>query len=269
MTPSNSPSPRRWTRRLGRALLGGAALVALLSSVACLAWRHPLPEGQTGPAADALAHSLEQAVRGDDWNRTGAVRWTFLGGHHHLWDRQRGYARVRWSNMEVLLEVRKKSGLAFSKGRFLDGKDADKAVAKAYAMFVNDMFWLNPVVKLFDPGVHRALVTLSDADTRPGWRKEALLAYYSSGGVTPGDKYLWIADTDGRPVAWRLWVSVLPIPGLEFSWDSWQTLATGALVSTHHGGPLGAGVTLHDVAGAATLEQLEPGPDPFAALARR
>ena len=33
------------------------------------------------------------------------------------------------------------------------------------------------------------------------------------GGVTPGDTYLWILDDSGRPVAWRVWVKILHIPG--------------------------------------------------------
>ena len=42
-------------------------------------------------------------------------------------------------------------------------------------------------------------------------------------------------------------------------------LATGARIATHHDLALGK-VDIGDLAGAATLEELEPGPDPFAAL---
>jgi hypothetical protein len=62
-----------------------------------------------------------------------------------------------------------------------------------------------------------------------------------------------------------MWVSVLPIKGLRATWEGFVPLSTGARVATrHHIGP--APVTIDDLAGAATLAELEPGADPFARL---
>ena len=88
---------------------------------------------------------------------------------------------------------------------------------------------------------------------------------YTSGGLTPGDAYLWQLGEDGLPSAWRMWTSNLPRGGMRASWESWVELATGARVATRHELALGR-VDITDLDGAATLGELEPGPDPFAAL---
>jgi len=126
-------------------------------------------------------------------------------------------------------------------------------------MWINDSFWLNPVAKLFDPGTQRRLVAL------PG-DEEGLLITYRSGGATPGDSYLWLVGADDLPHAWRMWVSILPLGGIKASWEDWLTLGTGARVATRHR-LWGFTLELQEVAGACTLAELEPGPDPFAALA--
>jgi hypothetical protein len=236
------------------------ALGALALLVAC-AWgyyRHPMPAAVAGDG-DALARRMLAAVRADAWERTGAVRWTFFDGGRHLWDRARGLDRYDRGDLRVLLDLGTRRGLAWRAGRALSGEDRDAALAAAWARWCNDSFWLNPAVKAFDGGVTRAVV-------REGGR-DALLLRYASGGVTPGDSYLWLLDDGGRPRAWRMWVSAIPIGGLEASWGAWTRLSTGALVAaTHRMGPLT--LRLRDVAGAATLAALEPGPDPFAALTR-
>jgi hypothetical protein len=244
-------------RRLGRAgLVALVVVVGLLVSARALSM--PLPDGPTGPDADAAMRAMVQAVDGDAWDRTGAVTWTFAG-RNHLWDRVRHLDRVTTGSTVTLVNLDTQAGVATKNGTRLEGRAADKAVASAYAAWINDSFWLNPVVKAFDPPVERRLV--SD-EGHP-----AVLVTYKSGGLTPGDSYLWAAGPDGPPAYWRLWVSIIPIKGLKASFEGWTTLRTGAKVSTvHRAGFLT--LTLTDVDGAATLSELVPGPDPFAAIAR-
>jgi hypothetical protein len=65
-----------------------------------------------------------------------------------------------------------------------------------------------------------------------------------------------------------MWVSIVPIGGLEVSWEGWVTLSTGAKISTRHRwGPVELALT--DVAAAPTLDALMPGSDPFAELSSR
>jgi hypothetical protein len=253
MSPS-SPRKRRWPRVLG--ILVGLLIVTLgLLGVAA----HHAPTATTpGPEAESLAKEMVQAVGGDAWARTGAVHWRMFG-HEYLWDRPRGLARVDWGKTRVLLDVNKQAGRAYSDGQEIsDGARRDKLVKRAYAFFINDMFWLNPVVKAFDDGTTRAKGELDG--------KRALLVSYASGGLTPGDRYLWILDGNARPERWRLWVSVLPVGGVESTWEGWTQLPTGAWVATRHR-MLGLdAVVVKELRAAATLGELETGPDPFAAL---
>ncbi|HJL14793.1 MAG TPA: hypothetical protein RMH99_04005 [Sandaracinaceae bacterium LLY-WYZ-13_1] len=237
-------------------VLGG--LVLLLAVILFVA-HDPRPDGEPGPEAEELAVRMEAAVDVEAWARTGAVRWGFGGRQEHLWDRERGVARVRWDDVEALFHVGSSSGRVWRAGREVHGEEARELLAQANAHWVNDSFWLNPVAKFRDEGVRRELVTLEDGT-------DALLVRYTSGGLTPGDAYLWIPGEGGLPREWRMWVSIIPVGGVATTWEGWQTLSTGAKIATRHEGPLGITLELDDVAGAATLAELTGGEDPFAPL---
>jgi hypothetical protein len=176
-----------------------------------------------------------------------------------LWDRRRGFIQTTSGDDVVLLDVGTRRGLVTRRGTSIGGSEAAALIQDAYGWFCNDTFWLNPLAKLFDEGVTRSIVRTPEGD--------ALLVSYASGGVTPGDAYLWFARDDALPHRFSMWVSVLPIGGVGATWEGWIELATGAWVATRHAiGPIEFEVS--DVAGAPDLATLiGPGPDPFAALA--
>ncbi|UJR79656.1 hypothetical protein [Sandaracinus amylolyticus] len=247
---------RHWALGCG----GAIAIVALVLTGAFIALDRPRPHGVAGDEAELLADSMLGALRSDAWERTGAIRWTFgPSGTRHLWDRERDWARVRAGDLEVLVDLDDPSrGIATRGGVRLAGSEARRAIRDGWAQWINDSFWLIAPYKARDRGTTRSIVRVEG--------RSALLVEYASGGVTPGDAYLWLLDDDGTPRAWRMWVSVLPVGGVETSWEGWITLPTGARVATRHeAGPFT--LELSDVAGAAHLSELEPGPDPFAALA--
>lgn len=244
-------------------LLAGGGLAGLgVGGVGVgLVLHEPMPEAMPGPEAEALASRMVAAVDGEAWAQTGAISWTFAGRSQHLWDRERSLARVRWGKNEVLLDLGTREGQATVGGVPAEGRRARRLLDAAYGRWANDSFWLNPVVKAFDQGTRRALVDL-------GGGRQGLLVTYDSGGVTPGDSYLWRLDAHYRPVAWQLWVSILPIGGLETSWEGWQQLPTGAWIAPQHQGMLGLAPTLSDIRAASSLQELLQGqPDPFAAIA--
>lgn len=238
--------------------LGLLLLLLILVLAAIGYFSVPLPEGKTGPEADALAQAMLEATRDSAWHAIGAVSWNFRGAQQHLWDRQRHYGRVRWKNIEVLINLSTRAGIVKVDGSRISGEAAAAHLQQAWAHWANDSFWLNPVTKVFDEGTSRAIVKTDEG-------AKALLITFASGGVTPGDSYLWILDENNMPIAWRMWVSILPVRGLKATWENWMTVGDGAKVSTTHAiGPLTLELT--DIQAAASVQALE-GNDPFAELA--
>ena len=89
-------------------------------------------------------------------------------------------------------------------------------------------------------------------------------SYSSSSGVTPGDSYLWVLD-DKLPTAWRLWVSVVPIPG----WTSWRPGPTFPVARRLRPAMRWAVCArINDPRAAATVADLVEGDDLFAPIPR-
>lgn len=234
-------------------VLGGFLGLLLLGFIAVQIASESLPEGQSGPEADALAKEMMNAVNKAAWDTTGAISWNFAGSNQHLWDRERHFAQVVFDKNRVLVDLSKRTGVAYVDGEQVHGSKADKLVDKAWKSWVNDSFWLNPVVKAFDDGTSRIIVPQEDG-------RQALMISYASGGATPGDSYLWLLDDNARPTAWKMWVQIIPIGGLEVPWQGWTTLSTGAVVAKDHGF-----LQLTDIKAAASLEELVS-TDPFTEL---
>ena len=91
----------KWLKRIGIFL--GILIAALF--VLYLLNNESLPEGKTGPEADALAQKVLTAINKTAWDTTGAVSWNFAGRHEHLWDRDRHFAEVKWEDYRVLVNI--------------------------------------------------------------------------------------------------------------------------------------------------------------------
>ena len=215
------------------------------------------PVGEVGPAADQMAEKMMSAVNKPAWDSTRYVQWTFAnGGHDYFWDKERNLVKVNWKQNEVLLNTKKVDGKAWQQGIEIRNGDKNELTQKAWSFFCNDSYWLNPMVKAFDSGTERSIVKLADG-------REGLKVQCKTGGVTPGDSYVWILDENGKPTAWKMWVKIIPLGGIENSWDGWQTLSTGAEISTQHtffGKPLDF---LTDVKAGMELSDFGMGEDPF------
>lgn len=201
----------------------------LLLGIVVSGWiaHQPLPQGTSGPAADALARKMETALNKAAWDTTRYVRWSFRGVHNYVWDRQTDWVEVTWDDYRVLLHTTDRTGRVYENGQLITDSAAEPLLESAWSYFANDSFWLVAPYKAFDPGTTRELVTQPDGE-------ESLLVSYTSGGVTPGDSYLWLLEPDGRPRAWQMWVGIIPIGGLEVAWSGWQTTTTGAVLASTH-----------------------------------
>ncbi len=187
----------------------------------------PLPSGRSGKQADLLAKKMMTAVNKTAWDTTKIVQWTFRGEHDFIWDKQHHFVEVKWENNRVLLHSKKATGIAYIEGKEVNGEEKETLVKTAWSYFCNDAFWLNAPTKAFDPGTSRSIVTQEDGS-------KSLLVKYESGGVTPGDAYLWHLDKNGRPNSWQMWTSIIPIQGIRVSWEDWATLPSGAAYAQKH-----------------------------------
>lgn len=244
----------KWLKRLGIFLLVIIAILTVLFFI----YNEQKPVSQKGPEADELAQKMLQAIDKPAWDSTVYVQWTFKGMHDFLWDKKRHFVKVNWGEQEVLLDTKKVSGKAYKNGKELEGEQANKLVQQAWSFFCNDSFWLNAPAKAFDPGTERSIVTLEDGS-------KGLMVSYTSGGVTPGDAYLWILDENGQPKSWKMWVKIIPVGGMAFSWEKWESLSTGAKIATFHTSKV-LDLDISNLKAANSLAAMGLSSDPFAEL---
>lgn len=199
----------------------------------------PLPKGAAGPQAEELADQMLGAVNDSAWNAIGLISWNFVDKHRFLWDKNRHWVKVSWDNYEVYVNLNLKTGTAYAKGKKIERQElTNELVQEAYALWANDSFWLNPITKIKDTGTERSFIANDDPYL------DELLVTYTSGGVTPGDSYLWLVNRKtGLPQSVSMWVSIVPLGGISFSWENWITTSEGAKISTFHEGLLNIKIT--------------------------
>ena len=211
-------------------LIGLLVVIAIITGIFL---HEPLPQGQSGPKADALAQKMLDALNVKAYTETRFLAWSFRNNsHHYQWDKELNLVVIRWDENEVELDLnRTHQSNCFVDGAEVTGSSKDKLIKTAVEKFNNDSFWLVAPYKIFDKGVTRRIVALPQG--------EALLVTYTQGGSTPGDSYLWLLNENGFPNAYKMWVDILLIGGLEASWDDWLVSETGAfLPKTHQFGPM-------------------------------
>ena len=230
-------------------LLG--ALSLFLFGVTAWLIHRPTPKAEAD--GTLLASRIEQAVNISAWKETGLIQWSFAGATH-LWDRKRKLHQYKRGNLIIQhhLETRKAIRLQDNMAR----KATPKEQKKAWDMWINDSFWLNPLAKFRDAGVVLSTVTYE--------REQTLLVHHTQGGNTPGDHYLWFIDENSRPYQWRMWVSIIPIGGIACSWENWIQLPTKAWIAqSHQCGPLE--ITLTNIKASYSWQDLFE-TDPFETL---
>lgn len=205
-------------------------VLGLVGYITYLVLDEDLPQGEKGEKAELLADKMLSAVNDSAWQEITIVEWSFAGQHQLVWDKDRHWAKVSWDNYDVFIKLNAKEGVAFAKGKKVEREEVlDKLLKDAYAYWANDSFWLNPITKVRDAGTERRYIAQKEKNL------EGLLITYKSGGVTPGDSYLWLINAEtGMPEYVKMWVQIIPLGGLKFSWENWHTTAGGAKIAQTH-----------------------------------
>lgn len=194
----------------------------------------PLPEGESGIKADVLAQKMLKTINYESYKQTRFIEWSFRNNtHHYKWDKESGMVEVKWKGNQVLLNLSNpQKSETFSGKEIVTGEKRDSLIDKALDKFNNDSFWLVAPYKVLDEGTTRSIVELEDGT-------KGLLVTYTMGGSTPGDSYLWKLNPNGFPNAYQMWVKIIPIGGVEASWDDWILTSSGAyLPKSHKFGPV-------------------------------
>ena len=193
-----------------------------------LKYNEDLPKGQQGEAANQLATQMLKSLNEEAYLNTDYLEWTFKGNHHYKWYKSDKSCEVYWDDFTVILDLENHdNSKVFVAEQEYNGVEKHDYIHKAETYFNNDSFWLVAPYKVFDQGVERRLVKTED-------NKDALLVTYISGGTTPGDSYLWHLDENGMPKSYQMWVDIIPIEGIEATWENWITTDSGAQLPTFH-----------------------------------
>ncbi len=216
----------------------------------------PLPVGQKGIKAEELTDKIQLAINQKAWDSTATVSFSFRGSHHYLWDKKRNLVQVQWDGKKVQYDTQTLEGRAYDNDTELSDPKKIAAIKKANDYFNNDSFWLIAPFKLRDAGTTRSIVMQDN--------QEALLITYASGGSTPGDSYVWFVDQNYMPKAWRMWVSIIPVGGLETTWENWKIFQNNLKIATSHKGLID--LKLEDVKTGQSIEEINNGIDPFTDL---
>ncbi|WP_411895596.1 hypothetical protein [Winogradskyella sp. A2] len=220
------------TKRIFK-IIGGLIIFFTLPSLLFfgfiyLKYNEDLPIGEIGNKADLLATTMLSNMDYEAYEATDYLEWTFKGSHHYKWYKTDNRCEVYWDDFKVELDLNNHDdSKVFVAEQEYNGIEKHDYIHKAESYFNNDSFWLVAPYKVFDKGVERQLVITEDG-------KQALLVTYTKGGSTPGDSYLWHFDENGLPKSYQMWVNILPIGGLEATWEKWITTESGAQLPTFH-----------------------------------
>jgi hypothetical protein len=226
-------------------LLGGAAAPPAFSAPAAAPAkaspqaRAAAPPSAPAPAAiDAnsapLVDALLAALGGiPAWNGLPAIRFDFVVQQkgkdvmrrRHWWDKARSRCRVEWTDSDGRV-VAADVNLMTRKGRSCTAGVADtdtllaKHVEDAYAMWVNDSYWLAMPFKLHDPGVR---IEYDRRVKRPEGEYDVLALSFAGVGLTPQDHYwLYLNRATHRLDRWEYLLQGHKPPPQAAQWSDWQ-----------------------------------------------
>ena len=200
-------------KKILKFLVGAILILVTIGVLGYLIANESLPEGIPGQEAEQLTDQMWEALNKQAYDSIRYIEFSFKGVHTFQWDREQKKVTVLWGDQKVTLDLS------------VGPENYTALEYIAYKYFINDSFWLVAPFKAKDEGVNRSTVEVVGG--------KGLLVSYTSGGVTPGDSYLWILDENGFPTAWKLWTSNVPIGGLTFSWEAWEE-QQGVYFSTLH-----------------------------------
>lgn len=213
------------------------------------------PVGKSGAEADKISELMLDRLNKNAYDTIDYINFEFFGGvHKYVWDKKNHRAVIEWKSNKVILDLGTQEGEAYANGVLVEGDDAASLKEKAWSYWCNDSFWLVAPYKVFDAGTTRKLVDVEEGSY-------GLMVEYISGGVTPGDSYLWILDENYQPTGFKMWTQILPVQGAYVDWTKWNDYMGAKLCITHK--IVGKERSLENVLVGNSLAEIGITSDPF------
>lgn len=157
---------------------------------------------QSDARADKLARQVLKNMGGQDgWNNTRFLAWTF-NGQYQVWDKHQNKFRWEKDSLVAVIDTQTKDGKVYVQGKELQNQEEkQKHLDRAYALWINNSYWLVMPFKLQDPGVN--LKYIGEGETFDGAAADKLEMTFENVGLTPQNKYhLWIDKEKGLITQW-------------------------------------------------------------------
>ena len=195
-------------------------------------YNEPLPNAKYDDSTQLMVDTIKTFINYEHFSKTDYISWTFKKRHHFKWYKNKSLCDVYWKNIKVKLDLNnQKNSLVYINENLINTTESKTYIKKAIKLFNNDSFWLVAPFKIEDEGTVLKTAVIDN--------KKALMVTYTRGGTTPGDTYVWLFDEKGNPKSFKMWVNLIPIGGLEASWNEWiLTDSKIKLPTVHKIGPL-------------------------------
>ncbi len=155
---------------------------------------------------DAKAKSIAQKVMKNmggekAWNDTRYLAWTF-NNQYQVWDKHQNRFRWEKDSTVAIIDTQTKNGKVYVAGKELQNpEEKQKLLERAYALWINNSYWLVMPFKLQDPGVN--LKYVGEETTMDGAKADVLEMTFEGVGLTPQNKYkLWVDKKEGLITQW-------------------------------------------------------------------
>ncbi|MFD2246493.1 DUF6503 family protein [Pontibacter ruber] len=184
--------------------LGWLCLLPLLFNILASEPAHA-QAATTDAKAKAIAQKVLRNMGGQKgWDNTRFLAWTF-NGQYQVWDKHQNKFRWEKDSLVAIIDTQTKEGKVYADGKELTGQEeVQKLKERAYALWINNSYWLVMPFKLQDPGVQ--LKYVGEEKTMDGAVADVLQMTFENVGLTPQNKYkLWVDKKQGLITQWAFY----------------------------------------------------------------
>ena len=174
--------------------------------------------------AKSIADKVMQRMGGKKaWNDIRYLAWTF-NDQYQVWDKHQNRFRWEKDSLVAIIDTQTKDGKVYVAGQELQNpEEKQKLLERAYALWINNSYWLVMPFKLQDSGV--TLKHIGEEATMDGNQADVLEMTFENVGLTPQNKYkLWVDKNEGLITQWAFYRNYNDAePTFTRRWSDYQT----------------------------------------------